>query len=166
MKNGHRPSLPVARNESDWLWVFWFAPAAALLGVAESALSVPRPVKWIGRALAGAFAAWLVVRSVAPRLSTADLWLRVGASAALAAALWSALADPDDDGRRRPMAVAAVVAVGASSIVYLLVGRVAVQSEAAGILAAALGAAALPFSPRAAVLLPRASAGVVALVVV
>lgn len=159
-----RPSLPLATSDSSFLWVVWFAPAGLLLGLLD--VRMPVVARWVLRLAAGAGAAWLIVAPVAARLTGLELALRVGASAVLSAALWAALADPRDVGRRHATAVATIVALAAGGMVYVHVGHVARMGQTAAILSAVVGAAAAPVPPTRPFHLPRVVAGALALVIV
>jgi hypothetical protein len=159
-----RPSFPLATHDSSFLWVVWFAPAGLLLGAVETRVRTLE--RWALRTAAGVGAAWLIVEPVAARLSAAELALRLGSAGLLTAALWSALADPRDAGRRHTTAVATLVALAAGGLVYVHVGHVARMGQTAAILSAVVGAAAAPVPPTRPFDLPRALGGALALVVV
>lgn len=159
-----RPSLPLAPSDSSFLWVVWFAPAGLLLGLLDGRL--PVAARWGLRLAVGAGAAWLILEPVAERLSGPEVALRVGASAVLSAAVWAALADPRDPGRRHATAVATIVALAAGGLVYVHVGHVARMGQTAAILSAVVGAAAAPVPPTRPFHLPRVVAGALALVIV
>ncbi|MFO0932803.1 MAG: hypothetical protein U1E39_08835 [Planctomycetota bacterium] len=159
-----RPSLPLAPSDSSFLWVVWFAPAGLVLGLLDGRL--PVVARWGLRLAVGAGAAWLILEPVAARLTELEIALRVGASAVLSAALWAALADPRDPGRRHATAVATIVALAAGGLVYVHVGHVARMGQTAAILSAVVGAAAAPVPPTRPFHLPRVVAGALALVIV
>ncbi len=159
-----RPSFPLATSDSSFLWVVWFAPAGLLLGLVEVRLRVRD--RWVLRLAAGAGAAWLIVEPVAAGLSRLEVALQVGASAVLAAAVWAALADPRNPGRRHATVVATIVALAAGGLVYVHVGHVARMGQTAAILSAVVGAAAAPVPPTRPFHLPRGLAGALALVIV
>lgn len=159
-----RPSLPLAKSDSSFLWVVWFAPAGLLLGLLD--VRWPVAARWALRVAAGAGAAWLIIEPVAGPLSGLEIALRVGASAVLSAAVWAALADPRDPGRRHATAVATIVALAAGGLVYVHVGHVARMGQTAAILSAVVGAAAAPVPPTQPFHLPRVVAGALALVIV
>lgn len=158
-----RPSFPLAASETSFWWVFWFAPGGLALSLVDARL--PRRARPVLRVLAGVGAGWLMIEPVAAGSSGMALGavaLRLGLCGAVVAIVWGAVADAE--ARRGPVAASAVVALGLAGMAYALVGKSAAIGQTAAVLSAVLGAAAAPVPPAAPVSLPRASAGVLALV--
>jgi hypothetical protein len=156
-----RPQLPLASSESPWEWVFWLVPAAAVVGVVETATPMPRLVRLAVRLVVGAGAAWLVVARV-PGLAGAGRLARVAVAAVAVASLWTAIAFARDPERRRAVAVSTVVAVGAGGAVVGVLATTVGMAEALACLAAGAGAAAVPIPFRGPLRIPTAAAATIA----
>jgi hypothetical protein len=160
---GVRPSLPLAAHESAWEWVFWLAPAGALLGLLEPWTRLPESARFAARWGIATGGAWLVVRPLAPHAVTAAQALGRAAAAGLAAeVLWSALvARARRGGGLLGVAALGPALFGASYVLYAQ-GHSYLLAAAAGALATAVATLAV-LGRRDPAPLPATTAPVVAL---
>ena len=160
-----RPHLPLAPGESPWEWVFWLAPAAAVVGILDAWARVPGLVRGVARVVLAGGAAWLIVSRIdAHWIDDAARWQRIAGAAVLMASTWTALAWARDPERGRAVAVSSVVGAGAGALIFGLVPNQG-MAEALGAFSVAVGAAVAPFPPRYAIRLPSPAPALVALVV-
>lgn len=162
-----RPAFPLGASSSAWEWVFWFAPAGALLGLAEGFVRGPSERVRLGiRLVVGAGAAWLILADVAPQwLDGAARAQRVALAAGVLAGLWTVLRGATTPHARRVVAASTPSALLGGAVVLLRVGRAGVMAQAMAALAIATAAAAVPGSRAGALRVPRAAAPLLALVV-
>src|SRR5262245_40354580 len=85
-----KPGFPLAPHEDAWLWIFWFVPAAFVLGVAGTLVRVPRAALVLVHAVAATALFWLMAKPFAAMPATEQV-LRAGAAGVAAALLCTAL---------------------------------------------------------------------------
>jgi hypothetical protein len=162
------PSFPLLPSEDATRWVFWFAAAGAVLGVAEELLppheGLRLPLRWA----AGTAAGWVMLRPrvMVETLTTTDAVVRAAGAGVVVAALWTAIESRSKKGGWVALALPPVIAAAAAGWTFFDFASSLSLARLAGALAAAVAATAVVARGRGSPALPVAAAPVVALVFV
>ena len=171
--SGRRPSLPLGPSEDAWTWVFWFAPAGVILGIAGRFLPASESLRFPTRWLAATAAARLLLQGLVPHaLTERDALFRAVAAGAVAAGVWTAasvqarravLAPPRTGPPPLFAAIPLIAALAGAAVIVLQWSHNVAMAQGLGALAAGVSTTALLAWRRGNPALPASAAPVMVL---